>query len=431
MDKYPNALTLEGTQKILNQMNNCIYTIHGQDEKVSIGFICSIKFRNLDIPVLITTYNIINEQYLANKDTVKVSLKYESITLHLGNTKYINKNLDLSIIEIKKDDLDKINILELDECLNDEESIFYYFGKSIYIIHYNKVKEYFVSFGIIDDIDNSELRCFFNMHSNPKISPIFNLSNNKLIGIYKRTSNKHIIGYYFKYIINEFIKEYKLTDKKFRAENNPKNEIKIIINVHKKEVGQNFYFLDNFLNENNNDIKDYKDCLKVLDKSNTELYINNEDPKFPQFQKYFTPEKEGEYCIDLKFSINLTDSSYMFAGCEKITNLNFINFNTKYITNMRYMFYGCKNLKKINLFCFDTRNVINMSHMFSCCKNLKQLDLSSFSDDFSLTSMKGIFFNCDNLVQLKANNNFVNKLIKDNPDYRYKKFFNRIKIIDN
>ena len=54
----------------------------------------------------------------------------------------------------------------------------------------------------------------------------------------------------------------------------------------------------------------------------------------------------------------------MFAGCEKIININFIKFNTNYIKNMRYMFYGCTDLDNINLYSFNTINCIDMSHMF-------------------------------------------------------------------
>ena len=37
-----------------------------------------------------------------------------------------------------------------------------------------------------------------------------------------------------------------------------------------------------------------------------------------KYEKYFRPKKEGEYKIELRFNINLTDCSYMFSGCENI-----------------------------------------------------------------------------------------------------------------
>ena len=58
----------------------------------------------------------------------------------------------------------------------------------------------------------------------------------------------------------------------------------------------------------------------------------------------------------------------MFAGSEKIINIDLIKFNTKYIKNMRYMFYGCTDLDNINLYSFNTINCIDM---IICLKNVK------------------------------------------------------------
>ena len=49
-------------------------------------------------------------------------------------------------------------------------------------------------------------------------------------------------------------------------------------------------FLDNYNNAHNN--------LKELNVMNTELYINN---KKYEYEKYFIPEKEGEYDIHIRF----------------------------------------------------------------------------------------------------------------------------------
>ena len=78
------------------------------------------------------------------------------------------------------------------------------------------------------------------------------------------------------------------------------------------------------------------------------LYINNK--KESVFKKYFIPGKEGEYQIKLKFNKIINDCSYMFAGCNKIININFNLFYSININNMRYMFYNCEKLKIINLF---------------------------------------------------------------------------------
>ena len=69
----------------------------------------------------------------------------------------------------------------------------------------------------------------------------------------------------------------------------------------------------------------------------------------------------------------------MFAEYQNIKKINFIYFNTKYVTSMKYMFYNCTNLININLLTFNTNNVTDMSYMFCSCHKLKNLDLSSFN----------------------------------------------------
>ena len=59
----------------------------------------------------------------------------------------------------------------------------------------------------------------------------------------------------------------------------------------------------------------------------------------------------------------------MFAECHNIKKINFIFFNTKYVTSMKYMFYNCTNLININLLTFNTKNVTDMSYMFTLVIN--------------------------------------------------------------
>ena len=102
----------------------------------------------------------------------------------------------------------------------------------------------------------------------------------------------------------------------------------------------------------------------------TKIYINKKEYKY---KKYFYPEEFGEYEIIIKFNINLTDCSKMFAGCDKIIDINFVSFNTKNIINMDYMFNNCKNIVQLDLSYFDTRNVYNIGYMFWNCSSLNSL----------------------------------------------------------
>ena len=239
-------------------------------------------------------------------------------------------------------------------------------------------------------------------------------------------------------------------------------ENKIILNIEikKDSLGKKIFFMDCVVF-----------CLKEMNETNTEIYIN--DIEY-EFKKYFVPEKEGIYNIKIIFNFPISNCSYMFSECNKLKKIDLSSFQTKNVTNMKGMFYNCNNLENIDLSSLNTQNVNDMSfmfykcerlkdidlssfntqnvsdmsnmfdyclnlehinlssfninkntniiYMFSNCKNLKKIDLSSFQNDFSRVSTNGIFFNCDNLIQIKTNNKFINKIIKDNPDYKNKKF---------
>ena len=95
----------------------------------------------------------------------------------------------------------------------------------------------------------------------------------------------------------------------------------------------------------------------------------------------------------------------MFAGCNKIIDINFNSVNITRVNNMSYMFYNCENLQNLKLSCFNTRNIINMNYMFYNCKSLNSIDLLS---GFIIT----IIYNIDkDEIQL-----FGDEFIKNNKD---------------
>ena len=84
------------------------------------------------------------------------------------------------MIEIKEDKINNINFLELDDKLY-EESEFFYYKSSIYIIQWNNMKDVSVSYSAIKNIYESKLEYSCELDSNSKISIIFNLLTNKVI----------------------------------------------------------------------------------------------------------------------------------------------------------------------------------------------------------------------------------------------------------
>ena len=86
---------------------------------------------------------------------------------------------------------------------------------------------------------------------------------------------------------------------------------------------------------------------------------------------------------------NVTNMSYMFAGCSGLTNLDLSKFNTDKVTDTSRMFWGCNNLTNLDLNHFNTSNVTDMSWMFGGYQGAS-LDLSKFNTA-NVTNMAGMF----------------------------------------
>jgi len=381
MEEYLKPVSKQCTQRILEQMNSNSFGIIQNTHYIC--FFTKIKHNNMNIPVMITNFQIID--YIESNKYLNIYISNELIMIEIGKGKYFNKDYDLALIEIKENNT--IKFFELDDNLYEKEIEIVYNKKSIYIINYNNKNDINVAYSIINNIKYSEIfySRYLNKNKNNKL-PIFDLSNNKLIGIQINNSKYYYKGLLFKFIIKDFIKNYEY---KKKINKYVWNEIDIFMKINKNEINKDIYFLDK---ENNNNV------FNDFNKNKIELYINN--TKY-EYKKYFKPDKDGEYKIKLKFDFNLIDSSFMFANCENIIKIIFISFNTKYITSMKYMFHRCINLKHINnLLIFYTTNVIDMSDMFSFCNNLNNLDLSSFSIK-KIKYMSYMFYHCYKLKNLK------------------------------
>lgn len=106
---------------------------------------------------------------------------------------------------------------------------------------------------------------------------------------------------------------------------------------------------------------------------------------------------------------DVVDMSYMFAGCEKLTNLSGPNFNTTNVRTMAHMFEGCASFSNggnLGISNFNTHNLQDMEAMFKGCSSLQDLDLSSFSTN-RVANMKELFSGCRKLFTHLYLDNFV------------------------
>ena len=95
----------------------------------------------------------------------------------------------------------------------------------------------------------------------------------------------------------------------------------------------------------------------------------------------------------------VTDMSYMFCACSKLTSLDVTNFNTENVKNMVRMFYNCSTLTSLDVTKFNTGNVTNMRYMFCACSALTSLDVTKFNTG-NVTDMGYMFYNCSKLTSL-------------------------------
>ena len=97
-------------------------------------------------------------------------------------------------------------------------------------------------------------------------------------------------------------------------------------------------------------------------------------------------------------SEDVTDMSFMFAGCENLGNLDgsdITSLNTTNVTTMAHMFEGCSKANNIILNTWNTHNLKEdgMVAMFKGCSVLQMVDISSFTTKY-ITDMSELFYGC-------------------------------------
>ena len=100
---------------------------------------------------------------------------------------------------------------------------------------------------------------------------------------------------------------------------------------------------------------------------------------------------------------NVTNMRFMFYGCSSLTSLDVTKFNTGNVTDMGYMFYNCSALTSLDVTNFNTMNVTNMRFMFYGCSSLTSLDVTKFNTE-KVTNMNRMFYNCSKLTSLDVTN---------------------------
>ena len=187
---------------------NCICKIDGS--KAGTGFFCKIKRGEELIPVLITNYHVIDDNYMKKNKYLKFYINDKSHIIDLNSESKIysssNNEYDMMIIRLKEGQVN--NYLDIDENIFEDNSENYYEKDSIYILHYANAEEAKVSFGKgIKKLDNYDIKHLCHTEPGSSGGPILSRMTNKVIGIHKGSIGKgkcdYNIGTFLKYPLNE------------------------------------------------------------------------------------------------------------------------------------------------------------------------------------------------------------------------------------
>ena len=404
----PEPVTLKGTENIFDQMNNIVCRIYNKGKGT--GFFTKIPYKNKFLPVLITINHIIDKNALETNKNITIYLNNDKIMkiIKIDNNRlrYTNKNLDVTIIEIKERE-DNLNIkyIELEDEIikyfkfkkNDDPNYLnnLYNNNSIYLISYREDKHVVVSYGQPPYINNSEIRHKCNTKEGSSGSPILLINNQKLIGIHYGSSKQYNYNYgtLLIYSIKEFEKiknNLLIINKEGKEENNEINNNYIIAEFDIKENNKNIRVINSYEEVNRETPflvynKEYENEKEI--KENCEIKIYN---KIIPFSYFFKFDKKGKYNIKYIFKKNLTKIHYMFYKCKSLKNINLSNFNFNNVIDMHGMFAWCTSLSNIDLSNFNANNVIYMDIMLSFCKSLTNINLSNFNVN-NVTVMRCMF----------------------------------------
>ena len=174
-----------------------------------------------------------------------------------------------------------------------------------------------------------------------------------------------------------------------------KNDIKIIYEIKGKKDEED----DEEEEENKDNINIFGEEFINNNKNICKMIIDNKESEIQSKFNIKNYDKDKLEII-LKGIDKVTNMSYMFSGCNKLSSFE-SEWNTNNVTNMSHMFYGCSSLSSLpNISKWDTINVTNINEMFCDCKSLLSLPDFSEWNTKNIINMKSIFELCSSLTQL-------------------------------
>ena len=186
---------------------SCICKICGKI--IGTGFFSKIIYQNELIPVLITSYVVLGDEFVQSNNSIKVFLneEYKSININENKIIYSSPKDKYDIIIIRLQDGEIKDYLEIDENIF-KNSELEFKDEPIYLLYYpGKDEEAKVSTSDkgIEKLDEYNIKHFCNTELGSCGSPILSAMTDKIIGIHQagiRRGN-YKIGVFLKYPLSE------------------------------------------------------------------------------------------------------------------------------------------------------------------------------------------------------------------------------------
>ena len=239
-----------------------------------------------------------------------------------------------------------------------------------------------------------------------------------------------------KYIATYESSTQTLTFKEYAGEPLPSNSVVVKDKMKVADIKRNFengtivhiVFDKSFSTYTPTSLYSFFGNLRKLETITGLEYLNTEKVTDMSYM-FFTCSKLTSLDVTNFNTENVKNMVRMFYNCSALTSLDVTNFNTMNVTNMRFMFYGCSSLTSLDVTKFNTEKVTNMNRMFYNCSKLTSLDVTNFNTE-NVTNMSYMFSSCSALTTIYASDEFVTTNVETGSNM----FFNCIKLkgfIDN
>ena len=213
--KSTKAISLS-EEKEYKSYENCICKIIGKS--AGTGFFCRIEHEGGLIPVLITNYHVIDDDYMEknnklnyyiNKDLNVIDINKDSKLYSSSDYKY-----DIMIIRLKEGQAKAY--LEIDNNIFKDNAENNYHNENIYILHYANGKEAKISFGNgLEKVNDYYIKHELHTEHGSSGGPILSQNTDWVIGIHKGANQQkgYNIGTFLKFPLNELKNQNKSKSK--------------------------------------------------------------------------------------------------------------------------------------------------------------------------------------------------------------------------